>query len=282
MTEAPDRPARGRTRAGRLARLDRFLVEVEWDALVARAGPSPLVVDVGLGARPDTTLELRAALASRAPGVRVIGVERDAGWAEEAARAAGGLVEVRTGGFDLPLDDEERPVLVRVLNVLRSYRADEVAPAHAALGSRVLEGGLVVEGSADPGGDRLGAWLLRKTGGALVREGLVLVSGFAHGFAPWQLRDWLPRDVRRGLGPGHPVFDLFAAWHAAWEEVRAQGARTPAEGFVRSLDLLGTRVPDVSPVPSAGGGVLVWRPSGGVDVARASDRVAPLRGGTPR
>jgi hypothetical protein len=69
-------PTRGTTNPNRLRRVDRWLVG---STLVrsALSTDSPLVVDVGYGASPVTTVELAARLRSVHGGVRVLGLELD-------------------------------------------------------------------------------------------------------------------------------------------------------------------------------------------------------------
>ncbi|MBX6724206.1 MAG: class I SAM-dependent methyltransferase, partial [Dactylosporangium sp.] len=62
---------RGTTNPNRLRRVDTWLVA--WYGTTLRAAPDPLVVDLGYGASPVTTVELRARLASVRPDVRVVG-----------------------------------------------------------------------------------------------------------------------------------------------------------------------------------------------------------------
>ena len=66
---------RGTTNPNRLRRADRWLVTTERRRLTA--APDPLVVDLGFGASPVTTLELRDRLRRIRPDVRVVGVEID-------------------------------------------------------------------------------------------------------------------------------------------------------------------------------------------------------------
>jgi hypothetical protein len=155
------------------------------------------------------------------------------------------------------------PRLVRVMNVLRGYPAEEIPAAHALLGRPLLEGGLLVEGSADPQGTLATAHLIRKRGDGLWREGLWLSTRFAHGFAPMQLRDWLPRDLRRRVVPGEPIFDFLQAWTSAWEPVRHGVA--PHLAFARSVEALASRMEGVCLLRAdEGQGACVWRPIAGV------------------
>ncbi len=248
---------RGRTAAGRLIALDRYLVRCE-PGLFA---PGSLFVDVGFGDAPVTLLEAVAAFRSVCPSLRAIGVE------QEPARVASALsassdVDFRVGGFELPLRPEERPRLIRAMNVLRGYPQEAVASAHSKLGAALSEGGLLVEGSSERDASVLCAHLLRRSGGGLVREGLLLFTDFSRGFAPLLFRDWLPRDLRRRVRPGEGIHSFLHAWSESWEAVRGGPV---AEVFSASALGLSSRVDGVVVDPwLLANGYLLWRPPGGV------------------
>lgn len=104
--------------------------------------------------------------------------------------------------------------VLRAMNVARGLREEEVAGLRSALGAGVVDGGLVIEGSTDTEGAVLCAWLLRKRGTELVREALLFHTDFSRGFSPWLFRDWLPRDLRRGVKPGTWIHDALTRWEA--------------------------------------------------------------------
>jgi hypothetical protein len=235
VSAPPDRRTRGRTRAGRLAALDAWLLATERPLLEA-PGAAP-VVDVGFGAEPWTLLEFAAATRSAQPSLAVVGVERDGAALRAAERpCAEHGVTLSQGGFQLDAIAPAR--LVRAMNVLRGYTEAEAAQAHALLGEALAEGGLLVEGSASEDGALCTTHLLRKVNGALRHEALWFATDFTRGFAPIQFRDWLPRDLRRAVKPGTAIHGLLQRWTAAWEGVR--GGRPPREAFTASLDVLAT------------------------------------------
>ena len=258
-----DRRTRARTVQGRLRALDALLVRTEGPLLSRSDGAwaRAAFVDVGFGEHPATTLESAAAFRSLNPALHVVGVDLDAGRVLAARAHANALTEFREGGFALPLRPEEQARLVRVMNVLRAYPAEAVPQAHAVLGAHVLPGGLVVEGSTDTPGRVLVAHLLRRAEAGLVREGLVFHTDFRRGFAPRLFRDWLPRDLRRRVKPGEPIFDFLAAWEDAWAPVRGE----PRAAFRASVEGLAGRVQGVSVDGwMLDAGYLLWRPPGGV------------------
>lgn len=255
----PARRPRGRTAPGRLAALDRYLLATERSLLSAPHAEASRawVVDVGIGETPVTTLELADALAQIEPPPAVLAVEVDAERAERARRFARERFEVRRGGFDLPLHDGEAARLVRCMNVLRGLPPDRVPEVHAELGSRLLVGGLLLEGSSDRAGDVLTAHLLRREPEGLRREALLFFTNGRRGFAPILFRDHLPRDLRRAVKSGHPLHAFFVAWTAAWTRARERGIREPRAAFAASAALLAATEPSVD-AAHAEQGYLVW------------------------
>jgi hypothetical protein len=260
-----DRPTRGRTRPGRLAVLDRWLLQAEAGLISREDGPfrQAVAVDVGFGAGPWTTLEWARSLRSLRPDLRVVGVDLDPDRVAAALPLADARTDFRQGGFDLPLGPEEPALLVRAMNVLRQYPASAVTEAHARLAARLLPGGALLEGSSDREGGVLVAHLLR-AGPSPCREALVFATGFDRGFAPMLFRDWLPRDLRRRCVPGEPIRTFLDAWTRAWEEVRAAGLHEARAAFSASARLLAEWEPGVEP----GDGIIAWRPPGGVPLPR--------------
>ncbi len=240
---------RGKTRAGRLRLWDTLLVRLFADAVPAG------VLEVGVGERPDTLLELADVLGC-APTAVELHPRRVA-----AARAATPFCIVQADAL-VPPNDARRYGVVRCANVLRQYPAAQVARAHAALVGRTRVGGVVLEGSCDAGGDVGSFHVLRHGPGGPIRTGLVFFSSFARGFAPIQLRDWLPCDLRREVRPGGVMTDLFAKWTRAWKQVR-QGV--PATDFRLAAEAMGEpgRCIDLSEV-HPGASAWWWTPERGV------------------
>jgi len=159
----PQRPVgaatRGTTFPNRLRRVDNWIVYALGDAL--RGAPDPLVVDLGYGETPVTTVELGARLAAVRRDVRVIGLEID----PERVAAASGVVDLprldfRHGGFELA---GLRPMIVRALNVLRQYDEADVRGAWDTIAGNLAEGGVLIDGTCDELG-RLCAWLTISAG----------------------------------------------------------------------------------------------------------------------
>lgn len=211
------------------------------------------VVDLGIGARPWTTVEL----AEHIEPLEVVGVEI----AEElVARAQEhvrpGLRFVR-GSFDLPVAAR----LVRVMNVLRDLRPHEVPEAHARIGRYVAAGGLVLEGSCGPEGEAGVVHALRKRGDALVREALWFWLDGTRGTAPLVFRDRLPRDLRGDRE--HPAMELLHRWMEAYLQEPPGPDRL--ERAARRAD----------PHLFALGPGFAWRPDGGVPPGTRVDPAGP-------
>lgn len=243
---------RGKTCAGRLGL---------WDALCQAlfADECALgVVDVGIGERADTTLDLLDWL--DAP---VTALEVHPRRAELARQTLAGH-PVRVLEVDPLTTASRHPVggLLRCANVLRQYPVAGVDRAHLGLSAWVHEGGVVLEGSCDKAG-HVGAFhILRRSGSGPIREALAFVTDFERGFAPIQLRDHLPRDLRREARDGGCMTVWFDRWTDAWQSTRTG---SPRADFVAAAQLLGD---DVQLVVFEGlersGAALVWRPLDGV------------------
>ena len=264
------RITRGKTRPGRLARLDSFLCMRERELLARTDGPfaEALFVDLGFGQSLATTLESAQAFRSIGLGGGVLAVEMDPARVQAARALTNGSVQVRQGGFDIPFRKYERARLVRAMNVLRQYREHEAAEAHARMAARIVQGGLLVEGTSSKDGSMLAAHLLRQTSDGLKREGLLFSTTFTRGFAPIQMRDYLPRDLRRRVIVGEPIAAFFDAWMRAWEQAREHGSRAVRAAFADSCRRLAT---DTEGIHTARelieDGYLLWTPPSGVPKA---------------
>lgn len=239
------REIRGRTKAGRLRMLDRFVVARLLGGF--DTGSTEVVVDVGFGQEGWTTRELFEALGQAAVACEVVGVEVEPGRVQAAqALACEGLRFVE-GGFDLKQAVGREARLVRAMNVLRQYGPHEVAEAHRAWGEGVCEGGYLVEGTCDGEGAIGSAHVLQKRQGQLEKVGLMMWTDFSRGFGPWMFRDWLPADLRRSLRRGRQVdgvemYAVLQRWAELAGEVRRAGVRGNREVFEGSLTRLAVEV----------------------------------------
>ncbi|OBF48616.1 hypothetical protein [Mycolicibacterium monacense] len=235
MTQSPNAPigvlTRGTTGHNRLRRSDRWLVHSPRVRTALRSAADPLVVDLGYGALPITTLELASRLRSVRPDARVVGLEIHPERVAAARAAAPSDVEFALGGFELA---GLRPVLVRAFNVLRQYPVDAVAGAWEVMRGRLAPGGLIVDGTCDELGRRC-AWVL------LDAVGPVSFTLACDPFAierPSDLAERLPKVLIHHNVPGQPIHRLLAAADRAWASVAGHGVFGPRIRWRAMLDLL--------------------------------------------
>lgn len=249
------RPTRGKTAPERLRRTDVL-------AALLHLPPSgyPLVVDVGYGADPTTTIETWSRLRTHRPALRVLGVEIDRARVDAAKPfERPGRLEFRVGGFDLPLTADEQPGLIRALNVLRQYPESEYDDAVRRMTRTLAPGGVLVEGTSSPTGRLLTANLWGgATAGVPVHHGVVLSVNLRRPWEPRELQTVLPKNFIHHAAPGSPLDDFFAAWERA-VEIERRGRSTPRAVFgaaARRLADAGHRV-DRRPALLARGFLLV-------------------------
>ncbi len=254
---------RGTTAPNRLRRVDRWLTGCQASRL-RRAPDRPLVVDLGFGASPVTTVELAERLRRVRPDVDVVGLEIDPQRVERAARWARPGVSFARGGFELPVPDGRRPTVVRACNVLRQYDAGQVRPAWERMLRRVSDDGLLVDGTCDEAG-RVASWVAVERGGPVSVTVSLRLGGLD---VPSVVAERLPKVLIHRNVPGEPVHRFLAALDAAWAHAapyRAYGAR---QRFLRTCALLEHEWPLL-------GGPARWR-LGEVTVAWSA--LAPLPG----
>ena len=235
---------RGTTNPNRLRRFDRWIVHRAGPSL--RAHPAPTVVDLGYGSSPITTLELADRLGRVRRGTDVVGIEIDPDRVTAAAALARPGVQFVRGGFEVPLPDGRRPLLIRAANVLRQYDESEVAGAWARMVGRLEAGGLLVEGTCDELG-RLGSWVAVPAsaavtsagpGGAPVPESLTLSVDLRTLERPSQVAERLPKALIHHNVPGQGIHELLTALDRAWERAAPQGVFGPRQRWRAALDTL--------------------------------------------
>ncbi len=220
----------------------------------------PVVVDLGYGARPVTTLELATRLRSVRHDIRVIGLEIDPERVA-AARAVGDpAVEFALGGFELA---GRKPVLVRAFNVLRQYREEAVADAWNTMRSNLDPHGLIIDGTCDELGRR-GSWVLLDHAGPV---SLTLACDPRTIARPSDLAERLPKILIHHNVPGQPINALLTAADRAWAVAAGQsvfGARTRWRAMLTLLTADGIPVQPQRRSPRDGVLTVPW------------DAVAPL------
>ncbi|MCV7320402.1 methyltransferase domain-containing protein [Mycolicibacterium confluentis] len=214
-------PTRGTTGHNRLRRGDRWLVQSPRVAAALSTAPDPLVVDLGFGALPVTTLELASRLRAVYPGVRVVGLEIDPDRVRVARAAADDdRVRFAVGGFELA---GLRPVLVRAFNVLRQYPEREVAAAWSTMQAQLSPGGLILDGTCDELGRRA-CWVLLDQSGPI---SLTLACDPAHIERPSDLAERLPKILIHHNVPGQPIHRLLTDADRAWAAAAGHGVFGP-------------------------------------------------------
>ncbi|MFC4494628.1 class I SAM-dependent methyltransferase [Streptomyces ovatisporus] len=233
----PDRPVgtvtRGTTNPNRLRRMDRWLAAVHGPVL-RRSPRPPLAVDLGYGAAPWTAVELLTRLRTVHAGARVVGVEI----APERVAAArpyerDGLTFVR-GGFEVPLPDGARPVLIRAANVLRQYGEEEVPAVWARLCARLEPDGLLIDGTCDEIGRRH-VWVALGPEGPRSVTFAARLSSLA---APSELAERLPKALIHRNVPGEPVHSFLRDFDRAWAAAAPYGAFSARQRWIRAARAL--------------------------------------------
>ncbi|SEV90196.1 hypothetical protein SAMN05421595_0331 [Austwickia chelonae] len=201
---------RGTTNPNRLRRCDRWLAQTQRWRLYDTS--DPVVVDLGFGASPVTTVELRDRLRKAHDRVSVVGVEIDPARVAVAAPMAGEGLEFRVGGFEVPLPGDSRAAVIRAFNVLRQYAEDDVPQAWEMLCARLTPRGLLIDGTCDEIGRRA-TWV------AVTRQGpqsLTLSMNFGAFDRPSDVADRLPKSLIHRNVPGERIHTYLQALDAAW------------------------------------------------------------------
>ncbi|HZG94337.1 MAG TPA: class I SAM-dependent methyltransferase [Mycobacteriales bacterium] len=232
----PHRPAgaetRGTTAPNRLRRLDRWLVALHGARL--RRAADPLVVDLGYGRHPVTTVELHGRLAAEVrTDVDVLGVEIARERVDVAQPFARPGLSFARGGFNLPVGTR-RPVVVRAMNVLRQYDETAAAGAWAVLCAQLDADGVLVEGTCDEIGRRA-VWVALDARGPRTLTFAARVDGLER---PSDLAERLPKALIHRNVPGEPVHALLRDWDRAWERSAGGADASPRTRWVEAAGLL--------------------------------------------
>jgi hypothetical protein len=239
---------------------------------VLRAGERPLIVDLGFGASPVTTLELYRRVRAVAPGAEVTGLEIDPGRVAAACRqlatlrAAGSELpglSFAVGGFELPLP--QPPVLVRAFNVLRQYPEERTWTAWSRLRAGLAPGGVLVEGTCDEIGRRA-VWVtlpaLPEVTGAGARDAvrqplITFAARLASLDRPSDLAERLPKALIHRNVPGEPVHQFLRDFDRAWDRAAPYSAFGPQQRWLAAVASLAAAWPVIGRPPC--GGAKRWR-----------------------
>jgi len=207
---------------------------------VLQAAADPLVIDLGYGALPVTTLELAARLRVVRTDVRVVGLEIHPERVRAARAARTSSVEFGLGGFELA---GRTPVLVRAFNVLRQYPVEAVPEAWSVMQGRLAPGGLIVDGTCDELGRRC-CWVLIDAAGPV---SLTLACDPFTIDRPSDLAERLPKVLIHHNVSGQPIHALLTAADRAWASAAGHGVFGPRVRWRAMLDLLRTEGFPVDP-----------------------------------
>ncbi|MFB9429009.1 class I SAM-dependent methyltransferase [Streptoalloteichus tenebrarius] len=228
-------PTRGTTNPNRLRRVDRWVVGTPWLVARVRAAAAPLVVDLGYGSSPVTTVEMADRLRVVRPDLRVLGLEIDPERVAAAEPAADPpRLEFRRGGFELA---GRRPVLVRAFNVLRQYTEEQAAEAWRTLLDRLGPGGVLVEGTCDEIGRRC-CWVTLDAEGPRT---LTLACRPSAVDTPSDLAERLPKALIHRNVPGERVHALLTELDACWATAAPFAPFGPRARWTEAVRLLAER-----------------------------------------
>jgi hypothetical protein len=215
---------RGTTNPNRLRRIDNWIARRFASLLIG--APAPLVIDLGYGATPVTTVELRSRLAKVRADVRVVGLEIDPlrVTAAQAAADPPALTFAR-GGFELA---GRHPTIVRVLNVLRQYDESAVGDAWATMIAALAPAGVIIEGTCDELG-RLAAWITLTADGP---QSLTLASRLSTLERPATFAERLPKALIHHNVPGEPIHAFLNALDVAWTNAAPLGVFGPRQRWL--------------------------------------------------
>ncbi len=227
---------RGTTSPNRLRRVDRWLAGPQaWRLRGAHS--APLVVDLGYGASPVTSVELHDRLRRVRRDVEVVGIEIDparVAAAQPLSRRGPSGLSFRLGGFELPLDGGTQaaaPVLVRAFNVLRQYDESAVEGIWDLLRRRLAPDGLLVDGTCDEIG-RVASWVAVDRSGPVSLSVSLRLAGLGQ---PSTVAERLPKALIHRNVPGERVHAYLAELDDAWRRSAAYDAYGARQRFVASV-----------------------------------------------
>ena len=193
---------------------------------------APLVVDLGYGAYPVTTVELAQRLQAVRADVQVIGLEIDPARVAAARAYVRDGLEFRLGGFELPVG--RAPQIIRAFNVLRQYGEPQVRDVWAALTARLAPGGLLIEGTCSESG-RIATWIALDANGP---RSLTLAARLGSLDSPGTFAERLPKALIHRNVPGEPVHAFLSALERAWLAAAPLGAFGVRQRWIGAVDAL--------------------------------------------
>ncbi len=216
-------PTRGKTALNRLRQVDIYVALALPGVLT---GNAPLAVDVGFGAYPWTTLEMRERWLRINPALRVLGVEIDPDRVAAALPyAQPPTIDFRLGGFNLTdVLQNEQARLIRCYNVLRQYEEAAVDPALMTMAAALQPDGILIEGTSNPSGRLVAFDVYQKEADRLTHRNLVLGSNFRAPVEPVDFQAILPKRLIHHMRDLVPL-TFFDHWQESFARTRGLGRR---------------------------------------------------------
>jgi hypothetical protein len=169
-------------------------------------------------------------------------VEIDKERVDAAIPFADDITHFRLGGFNLPLQPNERVRLIRAFNVLRQYEEKDFAPAYERLAEYVLPGGLMIEGTSTPFGQLWVANLARRMDAAQWKmEALVFSTNFRLGFDITDFQAVLPKNYIHHVTQGEEIYDFVEAWKRSAAETAHAKVFGLKQWFIASVESLAAK-----------------------------------------
>lgn len=230
---------RGTTNPNRLRRVDSWIVWKYGNKL--RNLQTPIVIDLGFGASPITTLELSQRIHRIAPRTTIIGLEIDRERVAAAKPFEEQHVQFREGGFELA--QIENPLIVRAFNVLRQYKEAEVKDAWSEMSRHLHPEGAIIDGTCDELG-RLATWIeISKTG----PNSLTLSVRLKDLIDPIEIAERLPKVLIHHNLPGSAIYDFFQDLQRAWRSAAGVGVFGSKQRWRATVEQMRNTWPILSP-----------------------------------
>lgn len=247
---------RGTTAPNRLRRVDRWIAATQGRLLLSPDQP-PLVVDLGFGASPVTTVELYERLRSLRPDVEVVGLEIDPARVEQGTQFLAQCprpepyagLSFNLGGFELPLP--RPPLLIRAFNVLRQYGEEEAWRAWDRLCGGLAPDGVLIEGTCDEIGRRA-VWVTM--GGSATPEArtITLAAHLSTLTRPSELAERLPKTLIHHNVPGERIHRFLSDLDHSWAIAAPHSVFGPRQRWIAAVEHLSGTWPVITRPPAAG------------------------------
>jgi hypothetical protein len=219
---------RGTTNPNRLRRVDRYI------ANLPQLKPADcLVVDLGFGSTPTTTIEMLQRLSQTNPQVTVVGIEIDRERVDRGLPFQTNKLLFGVGGFEVPLPkpfDNKKLNVIRAMNVLRQYDESEVKGSWQLMQTRLKDDGVIIEGTSDELG-RIASWITLSKHKA---ESFTIALKLNELDRPSKVAERLPKVLIHHNVEGEPIHRLLRDLDDAWLRNSALSTFSPAQRFIAS------------------------------------------------